>query len=143
VTGHEQPHQDCLGNRLFFNDYPFAVAFAERGKKKSRTGPIFVFPLNNPVRYDHVTKAGFFPSGSGAMNSQAIRSTGELGRAIRLRRKALGLTQAGVAQVAGVGSRFVSEVERGKSTAEFGKVLRLVSVLGLDIQVAFRPGALP
>ncbi|MBM4022942.1 MAG: helix-turn-helix domain-containing protein [Planctomycetes bacterium] len=46
------------------------------------------------------------------MHSQTIRSAGELGRAIRLRRKSLGLTQTAVAQVAGVGSRFVSEVER-------------------------------
>jgi len=88
-------------------------------------------------------RAVFFPSGNGAVHFQTIRSAGELGRAVRLRRKALGLTQTAVAQVAGVGSRFVSEVERGKSTAEFGKVLRLVSVLGLDIQVASRPGALP
>lgn len=70
-----------------------------------------------------------------------IRTTGELGQAIRRRRQAIGLTQAGVAQVAGVGNRFVSELERGKSTAEFGKVLRVVSVLGLDLHVVGRPGA--
>lgn len=77
------------------------------------------------------------------MKPQTIRSAGEFGQAIRLRRKALGLTQAGVAQVAGVGNRFVSEVERGKPTAELGKVLRLVSMLGLDLQIACRPGAMP
>lgn len=54
-----------------------------------------------------------------------------------------GLTQAGVAQVAGAGNRFVSELERGKATAEFGKVLWVVSVLGLDLHVVCRPGAIP
>jgi HTH-type transcriptional regulator/antitoxin HipB len=70
-----------------------------------------------------------------------IRTTGELGQAIRRRRQAIGLTQAEVAQVAGVGNRFVSELERGKATAEFGKILRVVSVLGLDLHVVGRPGA--
>lgn len=77
------------------------------------------------------------------MEGATIRAVGELGRAIRRRRKTLGLTQAGVAQVAGVGNRFVSELERGKATAEFGKVLRVVSVLGLDLHVVCRPGAIP
>jgi y4mF family transcriptional regulator len=72
-----------------------------------------------------------------------IRAASELGQAIRRRRKALGLTQAAVAQVAGLGNRFVSELERGKATAEFGKVLRVVSVLGLDLHVVCRPGAIP
>jgi HTH-type transcriptional regulator / antitoxin HipB len=72
-----------------------------------------------------------------------IRAVSELGRAIRLRRKAIGLTQTAVAQVAGVGNRFVSELERGKATAEFGKVLRVVSVLGLDLHVGCRQGSVP
>ncbi|MFM8802848.1 MAG: helix-turn-helix transcriptional regulator [Planctomycetia bacterium] len=75
------------------------------------------------------------------MKPQTIRSTGDFGRAIRQRRKALGLTQTGVAQIAGVGSRFVSEVERGKATAEIGKLLRVAGVLGLDLHVVSRPGA--
>jgi y4mF family transcriptional regulator len=81
-----------------------------------------------------------FPSGSDGVEA-TIRTAGDLGQVIRRRRKAIGLTQAGVAQVAGVGNRFVSELERGKSTAEFGKVLRVVSVLGLDLHVVGRPGA--
>jgi HTH-type transcriptional regulator/antitoxin HipB len=72
-----------------------------------------------------------------------IRAVSELGQAIRLRRKAIGLTQTAVAQVAGVGNRFVSELERGKATAEFGKVLRVVSVLGLDLHVGCRQGSVP
>ena len=75
------------------------------------------------------------------MEVTTIRAVSELGRAIRLRRKAIGLTQTAVAQVAGVGNRFVSELERGKATAEFGKVLRVVSVLGLDLHVGCRQGS--
>lgn len=74
------------------------------------------------------------------MDARTIRSADELGHAIRVRRKALSLTQAGVAQIAGVGNRFVSELERGKSTAEIGKVLRVVSVLGLDLHLVSRLG---
>ncbi len=77
------------------------------------------------------------------MEVTTIRAVSELGRAIRLRRKAIGLTQTAVAQVAGVGNRFVSELERGKATAEFGKVLRVVSVLGLDLHVGCRQGSVP
>ena len=77
------------------------------------------------------------------MHVELIRSPADFGRAIRLRRKTLGLTQAGVAEVAGVGSRFVSEVERGKGTAEIGRLLRVVGVLGLDLHVACRHGAVP
>jgi HTH-type transcriptional regulator/antitoxin HipB len=114
----------------------------ERPKRPERDEMYFfaeIIPYGSIVIFVPV----FFPSGSGAVKLQTIRSAGEFGRAIRLRRKALGLTQGGVAQVAGVGNRFVSEVERGKPTAEFGKVLRLVSVLGLDVQIACRPGAMP
>jgi HTH-type transcriptional regulator / antitoxin HipB len=56
-----------------------------------------------------------------------------LGNAIRTRRKRLGATQAELAGLAAVGSRFVGEVEQGKPTAEFGKVLRLLDRLGLGI----------
>lgn len=77
------------------------------------------------------------------MEVTTIRAVSELGRAIRLPRKAIGLTQTAVAQVAGVGNRFVSELERGKATAEFGKVLRVVSVLGLDLHVGCRQGSVP
>ncbi|MEP4523587.1 MAG: helix-turn-helix domain-containing protein, partial [Alloalcanivorax venustensis] len=43
-----------------------------------------------------------------------VDSPEELGRRIRAARKAQGLTQVDLAEIAGVGPRFLSELERGK-----------------------------
>jgi transcriptional regulator with XRE-family HTH domain len=48
-------------------------------------------------------------------------------------RKAQGLTQREFADIAGVGVRFVSELERGKSTAEVGLVLEVLANAGYDL----------
>ena len=56
-----------------------------------------------------------------------IRSVEELGEAIRTRRKELHYTQA-----------FLAEFTGGKATAEIGKTLRLLMILGLDLSVERR-----
>jgi len=71
-------------------------------------------------------------------NAQRVRSTKELGALLRKKRKDQGLTQAQVAEYCGLGSRFVSEVERGKASAEIGKVLYLLETLGVDLIVDTR-----
>lgn len=59
-----------------------------------------------------------------------------LGRAVRARRKRLGLTQLEVADLAGCGPVFLYEVETGKkATLQLGKLLDLLSVLGLQLKV--------
>lgn len=72
-----------------------------------------------------------------------IDSISALGRLIRQKRRADGLTQAEAAALCGVGTRFFSEVERGKASAEVGKVLRILGGLGLDVTVAPRGGGHP
>ena len=59
-----------------------------------------------------------------------------LGVAVRQARKTHGLTQAGLAGLAGTGPRFISELERGKESAELGKVLGVLAVLGLRLMLA-------
>lgn len=73
-------------------------------------------------------------------NDQTIRITdvGEIGRAIRSARKAQGLTQLEFADITGVGVRFLSELERGKPTAEIGLVLEVIANLGYDIALQKR-----
>ena len=61
---------------------------------------------------------------------------GTLGTAVRQARKAHGLTQAELAGLAGTGPRFISELERGKASAELGKVLDVLAVLGLRLLLA-------
>jgi y4mF family transcriptional regulator len=90
-----------------------------------------------------------FPSGkndpAGKMtatpqSATRISEAKQLGAAVRQRRRELGLTQEQIAGIAGVGVRFVSELERGKATAEIGKVLQVARRLGLDLWVAPRAG---
>ncbi|RDV37613.1 transcriptional regulator [Bradymonadaceae bacterium TMQ3] len=69
---------------------------------------------------------------------EPIHSVAELGARIREARQSQGLTQQEFADVCGVGVRFLSEVERGKESAEIGLVLRLLSRAGLDVIVLGR-----
>lgn len=64
-----------------------------------------------------------------------ILSPRKLGRAVRAKRKADGLTQAKAAALCGVGVRFISDLENGKSTVELGKVLSVLAGLGLTVDV--------
>lgn len=69
---------------------------------------------------------------SGA-HTQPIRTPADLGQQIRAARKAQGLTQAELADIAGVGTRFVSELERGKDTARLGLALDIARLAGVDL----------
>lgn len=62
-----------------------------------------------------------------------ITDTASLGKAIRQRRKELHYTQAYVAEFTGFSASFISDLENGKATAEFGKTLFLIQLLGMDL----------
>ena len=62
----------------------------------------------------------------------------DIGAAIRKKRKEDGLTLADAAALCGVGYRFLSDVENGKATVQMGKVLEVLTALGLDLYVASR-----
>ena len=57
---------------------------------------------------------------------------------VRERRKARGLTQRGLAELAGVGTRFVSELERGKPTVRLDHADRVLAVFGKRLGVVDR-----
>lgn len=61
-----------------------------------------------------------------------------LGKAIRDRRRELGYTQAFVADFAGISASFLSELENGKETIQAGKMLEVISLLGMDICIRNR-----
>jgi len=67
-----------------------------------------------------------------------IKAADELGSIIRLKRRADGITQQQLAGVIGVGTRVISDIENGKSTAEIGKVLAVLQGLGLSTQIMAR-----
>ena len=62
-----------------------------------------------------------------------VHSPEELGRRIRAARKAQGLTQVDLAEIAGVGPRFLSELERGKDTVRLGLTIRIARLVGIDL----------
>lgn len=53
--------------------------------------------------------------------------------AIRNRRKELGYTQAYLAEFTGFSVSFISDLERGKATAEIGKPIYLAKLLEMDL----------
>ncbi len=57
----------------------------------------------------------------------------QLGTLIRQARRNQGITQEDLSSLAGLGPRLIGEIERGKPTAEIGKVFQLLASLGLDV----------
>ncbi len=67
-----------------------------------------------------------------------VTSIADLGAYIRQERREQRLTQSELAGLSGVGLTFISQLENGKVTAEVGKVLNVLSVLGSDLIVERR-----
>lgn len=67
-----------------------------------------------------------------------ITDTVSLGKAIAIRRKQLNYTQVYISQVTGLSTSFLSDLENGKPTAEIGKTIQLINLLGLDLLVEVR-----
>ena len=67
-----------------------------------------------------------------------ITDTTSLGNAIRSRRKELKYTQGYISEITGLSVSFISDLENGKPTAEIGKTIEVINLLGLDILVEVR-----
>ena len=65
----------------------------------------------------------------------------ELGALVARVRREQGITQLELSQAADVGRRFVVELEDGKETLQAGKLLKVMSVLGIDLQFVAPEGA--
>ena len=68
-----------------------------------------------------------------------IYDAADFGRAVRSFRKAKGYTQ--IADLSGCSLMFVSNLERGKETAELGKALAVLATIGVDVRADARGGA--
>ncbi|MHB8908412.1 MAG: helix-turn-helix transcriptional regulator [Syntrophales bacterium] len=71
------------------------------------------------------------------MNNR-VATVVDIGAAIRKKRKADGLTLADAAGLCEVGYRFMSDLENGKETVQVGKVLKVLTALGLEMTIAAR-----
>ncbi len=67
-----------------------------------------------------------------------VNNAKELGAIVRQRRKEAGLTLKEAAGLAGVGIRFLSELERGKPTLQLGLVIEVLQLFGLELHVGSR-----
>ena len=64
-----------------------------------------------------------------------IETTEDIGQAVRCKRKEQGVLQEKAAGLSGVGTKFLSQLENGKGTAEIGKILQVLRGLGLEIYI--------
>ena len=67
-----------------------------------------------------------------------IHRSDDLALIVRNKRKKDGLTQAEAAALCGVGTRFLSDIENGKNSLHFSKVLRVLEGLGLVLEARER-----
>ncbi len=64
-----------------------------------------------------------------------VRTVSELGDLVEAIRKQQGLTQVDVSGLAGLGMRFMVDLEKGKPTIQMQKVLDVLTQLGLEVVI--------
>ena len=79
--------------------------------------------------------ATFVPKG---MTMSVISDAETFGALVRTERKTQKLTQEQLAGLAGVGVRFVRELEAGKESCQLGRALQVAQTLGLVVSVNTR-----
>lgn len=65
-----------------------------------------------------------------------VKTAADIGRVVREARLHVGLSQKALAAQAATTQPWISEVENGKETAEIGMVLRILSHLGLTLDLS-------
>lgn len=91
-------------------------------------------PINPPSPSE--TYIGFGippPSAPPRLTVMKIVSASDLGGMIRAARKERRLSQQAFADLAGVGRRFLSELENGKPTLELDKALKVAAACGIEL----------
>jgi y4mF family transcriptional regulator len=71
------------------------------------------------------------------METLAIKTAADLGKAVKQVRRREGLTQRQLALSVGTGERFIVDLEAGKETARLGTALRVATALGLKLTAAY------
>ena len=71
----------------------------------------------------------------------AMDTMKEVGVFVAETRRQQGITQLELSLAADVGRRFVVELEEGKETLQAGKLLKVLSVLGIELKLVAPKGA--
>lgn len=79
-----------------------------------------------------------FYMGAELKSSTKINNPEELGRYVLKERKNLKLTQKEISEFTDVGRKFVLELEKGKTTAQIGKIFEVLNGLGLELHLIKR-----
>ena len=66
------------------------------------------------------------------------KSMSDIAAIVRRERKAQGATQIELAQLANVGVRFLRDVEDGKPSVHFDKLMRILAILGISVDFRTR-----
>ncbi|MFG2111352.1 helix-turn-helix domain-containing protein [Streptomyces sp. NPDC048718] len=74
-----------------------------------------------------------------AAGYEAARVRFELGRAVRERREALGMTQTGLARPAGLQQPSIARFEAGGTMPTLPMLERLAAALGMRLRIKFEP----
>ena len=73
-----------------------------------------------------------------SIDSMILRTTSDLARLVRERRRELGLTQEELANLTALHRTSISLFERGKRMGGLDSILRIVNTLGMDLEVRTR-----
>jgi y4mF family transcriptional regulator len=110
------------------------------GRHLEHSAPISYFPAqaarSGSTLGEMLARGEAPPAAGGGFSRLEVTSVRALGERVRRRRVELGLNQQQLAERAGVGRRFVSELEAGKATLEFGRVLKVCEAAGLRLVIA-------
>lgn len=68
-----------------------------------------------------------------------VNNMADIANLVREARKNQGISQTVLAQLSNVGLRFVCEVEHGKNTVRFDKLLPVLTSLGITLQLEMPP----
>lgn len=71
--------------------------------------------------------------------AKRVHTPAEIGDIVRTTRKVSGMRQDELAGAAGVGLRFIVDLEAGKTTAQIGKTLQVLAALGCSINITPPP----
>lgn len=84
-----------------------------------------------------IVPTGTSPRTHGESDVRQIHTVDDIGSRVRERRNAMGMTQQRFADLAGVGRRFLIELENGKPGLEIGRVLKVCKAAG--VRLGFLP----
>lgn len=73
-----------------------------------------------------------------AFSQRTVFDPGEMGKALRLRRRELGLSQRDISNMTGRSLRVIGDIERGRTTVEVGVVFDYASIVDIDFVLKVR-----